>query len=214
MNCREALRVSSPHLCSGISLKGCINLIFFRILNSEFSSWLLNAKGNFKSVGKLIWFRFYLWQSDSNFLNLRTSPSCWSGNLRKVSTIFVILFHFRISNQSFTIFSIWVFTFLQKIQKLYLFLFTDVFFASVLPDIETENKVALVCFLVLVSVHRFIKRAKDDQILTQLRSKLLTNFRHIVIRYFIIIPTPYIKINQKCILIPRQKKYKMEIALY
>ena len=70
------------------------------------------------------------------------------------------------------------------------------FFGNVLPDIETENKVGLVCFLVLVSVHRFFKRAKDDQILTQLRSKLLTNFRHIAIRYFIIIPTPYIKINQ------------------
>ena len=63
MNCQEALCVSSPHLCSGISLKGCINLIFFRILNSEFSTcqgqFQICRKVNLVSILSLtIWFWF------------------------------------------------------------------------------------------------------------------------------------------------------------
>ena len=62
MNRQEALCLSSLYLCKGIFLKGCSNLIFFRILNSEFSSCQGRAISN-------IWWNLSLtiwsWLSES-----------------------------------------------------------------------------------------------------------------------------------------------------
>ena len=89
---RHYLRVSSPHLCSGISLKCCINLIFF--------SWFW-IQGNFKSVEKLIWFRFWFWLSESQNQSLllignlwEVSSHCHFVSLSSITSFFTIKFSF------------------------------------------------------------------------------------------------------------------------
>ena len=128
MNCREALCLSSLYLCKGIFLKGCSNLIFFRILNSEFSSCQGRAISNiWWNLSLTIW--SWLSESQNKSLLLFGKPKVGFYN----SFHYVSLSSIK-SNRSFFTIHTEFFGFYKNYS-----LFVDVFFVNVLPDIETEN---------------------------------------------------------------------------
>ena len=132
MNCREALCLSSLYLCKGIFLKGCSNLIFFRILNSEFSSCQGRAISNiWWNLSLTIW--SWLSESQNKSLLLFGKPKVGFYN----SFHYVSLSSIK-SNRSFFTIHTEFFGFYKNYS-----LFVDVFFVIPFCQILKLKKIGL-----------------------------------------------------------------------